>query len=389
MVHVNWYAGREYLLSFFRQQHHMLQQAKQRLHQQQPKSAFNSLQSTEASPVQQAKQPQGHPTGLQDKSRRHSAIECPKTTTGRTDTMGSTDMAQKHQQKPANQQPETCGTSNTSETVGALTEARLSKVARLSEGRPPEKKRLASETRIADNRHAKDRLTEDARLSEETGLADIARPPSTSTEARHQQQRTRDTWSKGTSCHSQSRRLHRSRAAQQRTPPHSHQAWQTPWQNTHKPAANSIRQSIRRRQQQARHILRKPPRLWNTIRIRRTAAHIWHGPPWKHTTTEPQPSNMAEAVVSPAKKAPKKPAVKPAHPSYAITIKETIKALKERGGSSSQAMAEAAAAASKKPAVKSAHPPYQIMIADAIKAKKIRKPETKRPTEKKPKKKPA
>ena len=92
---------------------------------------------------------------------------------------------------------------------------------------------------------------------------------------------------------------------------------------------------------------------------------------------------MAEAVVSPAKKAPKKPAVKPAHPSYAITIKETIKALKERGGSSSQTMAEAAAAPTKKPAVKPANPPYRIMIADAIKAKKIRKPETKRPTRKK------
>ena len=58
----------------------------------------------------------------------------------------------------------------------------------------------------------------------------------------------------------------------------------------------------------------------------------------KHTTTEPQPSNMAEAPASPAKKAPKKPAVKPAHPPYAVMIKEAIKALKERGGSSRQAI---------------------------------------------------
>ena len=73
MVHVNWYAGREYLLSFFRQQHHMMQQAKQRLHQQQSKPGNNSLQSTEASPMQQAKQPAPEePTEPQHRLRQDS-----------------------------------------------------------------------------------------------------------------------------------------------------------------------------------------------------------------------------------------------------------------------------------------------------------------------------
>ena len=49
-------------------------------------------------------------------------------------------------------------------------------------------------------------------------------------------------------------------------------------------------------------------------------------------------TNMAEAPASPAKKAPKKPAVKPAHPPYAVMIAAAIKALKERGGSSRQAI---------------------------------------------------
>ena len=49
-------------------------------------------------------------------------------------------------------------------------------------------------------------------------------------------------------------------------------------------------------------------------------------------------TNMAEAAASPAKKAPKKPAVKPAHPPYAVMIAAAIKALKERGGSSRQAI---------------------------------------------------
>ena len=47
---------------------------------------------------------------------------------------------------------------------------------------------------------------------------------------------------------------------------------------------------------------------------------------------------MAEAPASPAKKAPKKTAVKPAHPPYAVMIGAAIKALKERGGSSRQAI---------------------------------------------------
>ena len=51
-----------------------------------------------------------------------------------------------------------------------------------------------------------------------------------------------------------------------------------------------------------------------------------------------QPATMAEAPASPAKKAPKKPAVKPAHPPYAVMIAAAIKALKERGGSSRQAI---------------------------------------------------
>ena len=51
-----------------------------------------------------------------------------------------------------------------------------------------------------------------------------------------------------------------------------------------------------------------------------------------------QPTTMAEAPSSPAKKAPKKPAVKPAHPPYAVMIAAAIKALKERGGSSRQAI---------------------------------------------------
>ncbi len=47
---------------------------------------------------------------------------------------------------------------------------------------------------------------------------------------------------------------------------------------------------------------------------------------------------MAEAAAAPVKKAPKKPAVKPAHPAYAVMIAEAVKALKERGGSSRQAI---------------------------------------------------
>ena len=44
---------------------------------------------------------------------------------------------------------------------------------------------------------------------------------------------------------------------------------------------------------------------------------------------------MADIV---KKAVPKKPAVKPAHPSYAVMIATAIKALKERGGSSRQAI---------------------------------------------------
>ena len=57
----------------------------------------------------------------------------------------------------------------------------------------------------------------------------------------------------------------------------------------------------------------------------------------QYTQTHPT-DNMAEAPASPAKKAPKKPAVKPDHPLYAVMIAAAIKALKERGGSSRQAI---------------------------------------------------
>merc|ERR1712042_287710 len=51
-------------------------------------------------------------------------------------------------------------------------------------------------------------------------------------------------------------------------------------------------------------------------------------------------TTMADAAAAPAKKATKakKPAVKPAHPPYAVMIAAAIKALKERGGSSRQAI---------------------------------------------------
>merc|ERR1712121_559475 len=85
-------------------------------------------------------------------------------------------------------------------------------------------------------------------------------------------------------------------------------------------------------------------------------------------------ATMADAAApAPAKKAakPKKPAVKPAHPPFAVMIAAAIKALKERGGSSRQAILKYVLANNKIADADKAKVRVKLAIRKMLAAKKL------------------
>ena len=259
-AHVPWDAGHEYLLGYFRHKHQLLQQAKQRAIQQRHQSPPPGA----AAPTLAAAPPTA-PT------QRPAA---PRT------------VQQRMPQMPA----------APNEARITSTEARLSKVASLSESRPPEKTNLARETRLTDVRHAggqQHRLAKLARRSKETLLADTARTP---TEARHQQQRTKP---RGTSGLSRHRSLYKS--AKEDKPKKAKKAKKTAEK---KPAAKKTKKpAVKKAKKPAAKKIRKPETKRPTGK--KPAKHTTHRPPRPRYTFSRRLSQRSEATRDSQHKAPR------------------------------------------------------------------------------------